>query len=272
MSTKPSAIIAANDDDENDTMPLATSQSIITTTNTTFKNSKKRTPKKGKKTSYQMIGDGDIISSDDDLEYDGTSNHVDHHIVSPQHHTHSTNGHTAPRPTTHRSGDSNAGHSTRSTHKLSDSESASSSISDLEQHDFEDVQLTNDTKLRLPSTSPNGFHAINTYPDSYEMQNLRDKYGVSAYYGTRLQYNAVTQWHDIGWAIFWILHCIAIVLIFVLTWSSEQVHSVGMPHAHHGLFLMLSLLALSFVFAFLWTFLLKYCGGAIVWLLIIGNR
>lgn len=44
-----------------------------------------------------------------------------------------------------------------------------------------------------------------------------------------------------------------------------------MPHATNGVFILCFLLAFAVIYAFLWTFLLRYCGGFIVWVLILGN-
>eukprot|EP01083_Nonionella_stella_P012255 34780_1 len=238
------AIIPADDDDheeDNDTISLTKSAKKL---------SKKRS-KKGQsstKQSYVMINTSynhfDTDEEDDELT---DSN-------SPKHTLSHTNGTT-----------------TQQMAEDSHTDDEDSTISELEEVELcgaAGSKRNNDTSLMSVDID----HSITDTTDLHfgnKHGNDGNKYGLSAYYGARLNYKESQHTcHDMGWSIFWIIHCIAVIIISIIVWTSDHVH---MPHASNGLFILLFLLAFAVIFSFAWTFLLKYCGGYICWILIIGN-
>ena len=235
VTYEPAAIIAADDDDDDhgaghDDISLTSKPSPKK--NKIFTSSKKK--KSAKKQSYVMINE-ELSDDDDEEEEDEES---DGEININDDYSKHTNGSMA----------------TNKTLQIAENSEDETEISDLEDIELNTSPIHHTTNIQITTT-----------------QNQKDRhcrYGTSAYFGLRLNYNH-TKWHNIGWTIIFSLHCIAILIVLSLVWSSSK---VSMPHAESGLFILLFLLAFAIIFSFAWTFMLRYCGGFIVWILIIANR
>lgn len=228
---------------------------------------------KNKKQSYVMIStsfdDGDYDIDEEDDEFDGSgsgsnNNQSDDEQVA---------------------GQRKMSQNTQSSKELLgninyDGSTLSTSQVNAEQDDDDSDDEDNLIEIQLNSPMNDKYDNGNNHHESTLMDDddidgrngkMQNKYGVSVLFGQhglRLNYDGKSKCHDCGWSIIWILHCIVIVGVLVIVWTSEHVH---MPHARNGIFILCFLLAFAVIFAFLWTFLLKYCGGFIVWVLILGN-
>eukprot|EP01084_Bolivina_argentea_P238910 401421_1 len=231
-----------DDDDQNDTISLTKSLK-----KQTKKNKKKSS---SKKQSYVMINtsfeDGDYDIDEEDEEYTDDTNSNINNIK-------------------HTNGSIMTSHQIAEESSNSNDDDDESTISELEEVEL--CSPNNNKRNKNNINNINNMNNINIKRGIIINKSDKPKYGLSAYYGVRLNYKD-TKCHDIGWCIVWILHCIALLIVLVIVWSSEH---VNMPHASNGLFILLFLLAFACIFAFTWTFLLKYCGGYICWVLIIGN-
>ena len=228
---EPAAIIAADEED-------AGNDNSSSTTTKKHKKSKKSSPskKKSKKQSYVMINE-DLSEDDDDLS-DQENEEIN--INDDSQHTKHTNG------------------STMTALRIAEQSDDETEISDLE-----DIELNASPNNNTKHTQ-NG----NTTPSKHNQNKKHHTYGTSAYYGLRLNYEH-KKCHNIGWTIAFAIHCIAILVVLALVWTSDR---VSMPHAQNGIYILLFLLLFAILFSFVWTLMLRYCGGFIVWILIAANR
>eukprot|EP00484_Ammonia_sp_Unknown_P013988 CAMPEP_0197078756 /NCGR_PEP_ID=MMETSP1384-20130603/213281_1 /TAXON_ID=29189 /ORGANISM="Ammonia sp." /LENGTH=625 /DNA_ID=CAMNT_0042517625 /DNA_START=22 /DNA_END=1899 /DNA_ORIENTATION=+ len=239
---------------------------------------KKKKKRSSKKSSYVRISTSfDDIDDNDTDEDEDTTDEADEQETqapSPQIGGGHQDGATMPLPDTQNLLQTN-GATSSTTRNLSAEDELEDVQLNSPNHALVDVDINrthedeDDSDFDAESAgNAHGMNNMNGILSNRETTNNgKTRYGLSAYYGVRLNY-AHSKCHDVTWAVLWILHCLIILVVLVVVWSSRHVH---MPHASNGLFLMSFLLAFAIIYSFIWTFLLKYCGGFIVWVLILGN-